>query len=57
MCPYFDPSSSKCRVTPWDSAAYQEGSFKEGYCESSSGGYKECGNYEAAERNDYKIER
>ena len=56
MCPYFNPSRSECRVTPWDSAAYQDGSFKDHYCLDSSN-CKNCGNYEAKERGDYKIER
>jgi len=56
MCPYFNPSRSECRVTPSDSNAYQDGNNKEYKCMSSTG-CKTCGNYEAAKRGDYKIER
>jgi len=56
MCPLFDKSSSKCKVTPWDSSAYQDGSYKEYYCLDSDN-CKKCGNYEKYERGDYKIER
>ena len=56
MCPVFDSSSSKCRVTPWDSAAYQDGGHKEHHCQDNYN-YKNCGNYEAYQRRDYKIER
>ena len=56
MCPYFNASRSECRVTPYDSSAYQDGNNKRDKCESSSG-CTSCGNYEAAKRGDYKIER
>jgi len=56
MCPYFNATKSECRVTPSDSAAYQSGSYKEHYCQSGEN-CKNCGNYEAAQRGDYKIER
>ena len=56
MCPFFDYSTSKCKVTPWDSSAYRSGGDKEYYCLSSSN-YKSCGNYEAYQRGDYKVER
>ena len=55
MCPYFNPSTSECRVTPWDSSARQEGSFKDHYC--TGGNHTSCGNYEACQRGDYKIQR
>lgn len=55
MCPYFNLSKSECRVTPSSSSAYQSGSYKEHYCEG--GNHKSCGNYEAKERGDYKVER
>ena len=56
MCPFFNPSTSECKVTPYDSSAYQDGNNKEQKCMSSSG-CKTCGNYEAKQRGDYKIER
>ena len=56
MCPYYDSSTSKCRVTPYDSNAYRDGSARDYYCLSSSN-CKSCGNYEAVQRGDYKIER
>jgi len=56
MCPYFNPSRSECRVTPWDSSAYQAGGHKDYHCLNSDN-CKTCGNYEAAQRGDYKIER
>ena len=28
MCPYFSPSRSECRITPYDSSAYQDGNNK-----------------------------
>ena len=56
MCPYFNPERSECRVTPCDSSAYQDGNNKQYKCMSSDG-CKDCGNYEAAQRGDYKIER
>ena len=56
MCPYFDSTTSKCRVTPHDSSALQDIQRAENICKNSSY-YKSCGNYEAAQRGDYKIER
>ena len=56
MCPFFNPSTSECKVTPYDSSAYQDGSNKEYKCMSSSN-YSNCGNYEAYQRGDYKVER
>jgi len=56
MCPYFNPSKSECRVTPFDSEAKKEESWINYYC-SSSINCKNCGNYEAAQRGDYKIQR
>jgi len=54
MCPYYNPSTSECRVTP-ASNAYQSGSSKDHYC--TGGNHTSCGNYEATQRGDYKIER
>ena len=56
MCPYFNSTKSECRVVPFDSSAYQSGSYKDHYCTNSSN-CKSCGNYEAVQRGDYKIER
>jgi hypothetical protein len=56
MCPHFNPSKSECRVTPYDSSAYQDGNNKRDKCMSDSG-CRNCGNYEAFQRGDYKIER
>jgi len=56
MCPYFNPSKSECRVTPYDSNAHQSGNNKEHKCLSSDN-CKTCGNYEAYQRGDYKMER
>ena len=56
MCPYFNPSRSECRVTPSDSNAYQDGNNKEHKCMSDTG-CKTCGNYEAAQRGDYRVVR
>jgi len=56
MCPLFNSSKSECKVTPFDSSAYQSGSHKDYYCMSDSN-CKNCGNYEAYQRGDYKIER
>ena len=56
MCPCFNPSNSECRVTPYDSSAYQDGNNKEYKCMSSSN-YSTCGNYESYQRGDYKFER
>ena len=56
MCPYFNPERSECRVTPYDSNAYQDGNNKQDKCLSSSA-CKNCANYESAQRGDYKIER
>jgi len=56
MCPYFDHTTSRCKVTPSHSSAYQDGSYKEHYCLSSTN-CQSCGNYEAFQRGDYKIER
>ena len=56
MCPYFDPSTCKCRVTPWDSSALQSRDRAQRICQDSSY-YPRCGNYEAAQRDDYKIVR
>jgi hypothetical protein len=55
MCPFFNSSRSECRITPSDSSAYQDGSFKDYYC--TGGNHRACGNHEAYERGDYKIER
>ena len=56
MCPYFDSSQCKCRVTPSDSAALQDSQRAENICKSSAY-YPSCGNYEAAQRGDYKVVR
>jgi hypothetical protein len=56
MCPYFNSSKSECRVTPSVSDAKRDSSWINHYC-NSSGNCKDCGNYEAAKRGDYKIER
>jgi len=56
MCPYFNSSKQECRVTPWDSEAKRDSGWVSSYCNSSSS-CKNCGNYEAKERGDYKIER
>jgi hypothetical protein len=56
MCPYFNSSTSECRVTPSASNAYQDGNNKRDKCMSDSG-CRYCGNYEAYQRGDYKIER
>ncbi|MCL2225823.1 MAG: hypothetical protein FWB96_12720 [Defluviitaleaceae bacterium] len=56
MCPYFNPSKQECKVTPYDSNAKRDDSWRSHYCTSSSN-CKSCGNYEAAQRGDYKIER
>ena len=56
MCPYFNPNRKECKVTPWDSSAHQSDRDVEYKC-SDNNNYKNCGNYEAAQRGDYKIER
>ena len=56
MCPYFNPERQECRVTPWDSSAYQDSERAKNICKDSNY-YRQCGNYEAAQRGDYKIER
>ena len=56
MCQYFNQSKQECRVTPHDSNARRDESWKNTYCLSNSG-CKTCGNYEAAQRGDYKIVR
>jgi len=56
MCPYFNPSKSECRVTPYDSSAHKDDNWKNHYCLNSSN-CKSCGNYEAAQRGDYTIRR
>ena len=56
MCPYFDQSKQVCKVTPYDSNAKRDDSWKNHYCMNSSN-CKTCGNYEAVRRGDYKIER
>lgn len=56
MCPYLNPSTNECRVTPSDSDAYQDSERKNNICMDSSF-HKSCGNYEAVQRGDYKIVR
>jgi len=56
MCPYYNPSKQECKVTPYDSNATREDSWRNHYCTSSSN-CKSCGNYEAAQRGDYKVVR
>ena len=56
MCPYFNQSKQECRVVIQDSNARREEAWKRDYCMNNSG-YKRCGNYEAAQRGDYKIRR
>ena len=56
MCPYYNPSRSECRVTPWDSSAHKDDYEANTKCKDSYA-YKNCGNYEAAQRGEYRIER
>jgi len=54
MCPFYNPSKKECRVTPWDSAAPRSESEIRSHCQ---GNFDNCGNYEAYQRGDYKVER
>ena len=56
MCPYFNESKQECRVTPEDKNARRDESWKRDHCKNTYD-YKKCGNYEAAQRGDYKIYR
>jgi len=56
MCPYFNPSEGECRVMPYDSNALRDDGCKNDHRLNSSG-YRTCGNYEAAQRGDYRIVR
>ena len=56
MCPFYNPSRKECKVTPWDSSAHRDDSEIQSKC-TDSYNYKNCGNYEAYQRGDYKIER
>ena len=56
MCPFLNLSEKKCKVTPFDSAAPREESEIKHKC-TDSYNYKNCGNYEAYQRGDYKVER
>ncbi|MDR2589601.1 MAG: hypothetical protein LBC71_01240 [Oscillospiraceae bacterium] len=56
MCPYFNVSRSECRVTPSSSSAYKDDYEANTKCKDSYA-YNNCGNYEAFQRGDYKIER
>ena len=48
MCPFFNQSTLKCRISPSD-ITRSSGEI-ESYCR---GNYKNCGNYEAHLRGDY----
>ena len=54
MCPFYNPDRKECKVTPWDSSAPRSEGEISSYCK---GNYRNCGNYEAYERGDYKVER
>ena len=54
MCPFYNPSTAECKVTP-ASDARQDGSYKDHYC--TGGNYTSCGNYQAYQRGDYIIRR
>jgi len=56
MCPFYNPSKKECKVTPWDSSAHRDDSEIQNKC-TDSYNYKNCGNYEAHQRGDYKVER
>jgi len=56
MCPFFDYNNSYCRVTPEHHNAYRDGGERDYYCKDNYN-YKNCGNYEAYESGDYKVER
>jgi len=56
MCPYFNELKQECRVVPYDSSAKRDTSWIRTYC-SNSNGCKKCGNYESAQRGEYKIRR
>ena len=56
MCPLYNSSKKECRVTPQGSNPHRDNSEIQSKCTNSSN-YKKCGNYEAYQRSDYKIER
>ena len=56
MCEFRDSSNKRCKVSPSESQCYRDDNEQQTYCLSSYN-FKSCGNYEAYQRGEYKIER
>ena len=55
MCPVWDSSDKRCKVSPSDSQSYKTDGEQQSYCLNSN--YTRCANYEAYQRGDYKVYR
>jgi hypothetical protein len=56
MCPFWDYENKRCKVSPSDSQCYKTEGEQKSYCITDYN-YKNCANYEAYQRGDYKVYR